>query len=82
MNVVRYTDADFTAKLEKLLSSSNLFDSVIEQRTREIIEAVQLRHRRYFLSIGCDIANACWPTLVGNCRAATLDGQHALAYAC
>ena len=43
MNVVRYTDADFTAKLEKLLSSSNLFDSVIEQRTREIIEAVQLR---------------------------------------
>lgn len=41
MKVIRYTDPDFRAGLEGLAASSTLFDRTIEDRTREIIEAVQ-----------------------------------------
>src|SRR5690348_10517335 len=43
MKIVRFADADFTERLRELTASSSLFDPVIEQRTREIIEAVRLR---------------------------------------
>jgi histidinol dehydrogenase len=43
MNILRQTDADFAEQLEKLAGLSSLLDPVIEQRTREIIEAVRLR---------------------------------------
>jgi histidinol dehydrogenase len=40
MKVVRYTDADFSQKLSELAASSSLFDPVIEERTRAILEQV------------------------------------------
>ena len=43
MKIVRHTDANFPEKLRELTASSSLFDPVIEQRTRAIIDAVQMR---------------------------------------
>ena len=43
MNVVRHTDRDFRARLGQLCAPSSLFDSGIEQRTRAILEEVQVR---------------------------------------
>lgn len=39
--MVRYTDADFAQKLSELDASSSLFDPVIEERTRAILEHVR-----------------------------------------
>ena len=43
MNILRHTDADFSERISKLGSQSSLFDPLIEQRTRDIIEAVRTR---------------------------------------
>ena len=43
MNVIRYRDRDFAARLNRLAAASSLFDPVIEQRTRAILEAVAAR---------------------------------------
>lgn len=43
MRVLRQSDRDFAAQVERLLASSSLFDPQIEERTRSIIEAVQAR---------------------------------------
>src|SRR5215204_1026669 len=43
MNAVRYTDADFSDRVRQLLSSSSLFDPMVEERTRGILEAVRTR---------------------------------------
>lgn len=43
MNVVRHTDADFEARLRQLTAASSLFDPVIEERARAIVEAVRTR---------------------------------------
>jgi histidinol dehydrogenase len=43
MNVIRYTDRNFSAKLQELTSASSLFDSAIEQRARTILEGVASR---------------------------------------
>src|ERR1051325_9103612 len=43
MNVLRHTDADFAARLDQLAAASSLFDPVIEQRARAIIDAVRAR---------------------------------------
>ena len=43
MKVIRHTDADFSRKLDEVTAPSSLFDPVIEQRTRAILEAVQAR---------------------------------------
>lgn len=43
MKIVRCSDSDFAEQLRELTMSSSLFDPVIEQRTREIIDAVRLR---------------------------------------
>ena len=43
MNVIRFSEPDFSSRLRKLAAASSLFDPVIEQRTRSIIEAVQGR---------------------------------------
>lgn len=43
MNVVRYTDANFAAKLREITAASSLFDEEIEQRTREILREVFVR---------------------------------------
>jgi len=43
MKIVRFTDADFAAKLREVTAPSSLFDPVIEQRTRAILEEVQGR---------------------------------------
>ena len=43
MNFIRHTDSAFSAKLNKLIAASSLFDPVVEQRALEIIRAVQRR---------------------------------------
>ena len=43
MRVIRYTDADFAAQLAAVTAPSSLFDPVIEQRTRAILDAVHAR---------------------------------------
>ncbi len=43
MQLVRYTDADYAEQLNCAASSSSLFDPVIEERTRGIVEAVRQR---------------------------------------
>jgi histidinol dehydrogenase len=43
MNIIRYSDGDYREKLEKLAAKSSLFDPVIEERTRAILEAVRVR---------------------------------------
>ena len=43
MNTLRHTDASYAEKLSRLASHSSLFDPVIEQRARDILEAVRTR---------------------------------------
>jgi histidinol dehydrogenase len=43
MRVIRHTDVDFVERLRDLTAPSSLFDPVIEQRTRVILEAVCTR---------------------------------------
>jgi histidinol dehydrogenase len=43
MKVIRHTDADFAAQLAQVTASASLFDPVIEQRTRAILDAVAAR---------------------------------------
>ena len=43
MNVLRFSDPGYEQKLEQLASHSSLFDSVIDERTRAIIEDVRTR---------------------------------------
>lgn len=43
MKSVKYTDADYQDKIRKLTASSSLFDPVIEERTRAILDAVRER---------------------------------------
>ena len=41
MNLIRYSDARYEAKLARLAATSSLFDPLIEQRTLDIIRGVQ-----------------------------------------
>ena len=43
MRVIRHSDADFATQLAQVTASSSLFDPVIEQRTRAILDAVAER---------------------------------------
>jgi histidinol dehydrogenase len=43
MKVLKYTDADFDAKLSAVLATSSLFDAEIEKRVLKIVEQVRLR---------------------------------------
>ena len=43
MNIIRYTDASFSKRLRELAACSSLFDPVIEQRTRAIVDDVRER---------------------------------------
>jgi histidinol dehydrogenase len=43
MRVIRYTDADFATKIAQVTAASSLFDPVIEQRTRAILDDVATR---------------------------------------
>lgn len=43
MRVIRYTDADFQARLNEVTSPSSLFDPIIEERTRAILDEVRQR---------------------------------------
>jgi histidinol dehydrogenase len=43
MRVIRYTDADFQARLNEMTAPSSLFDPVIEERTRAILDDVRNR---------------------------------------
>ena len=43
MNIVRYTEPNFSKRLLELVAASSLFDPVIEQRTRAILDDVRAR---------------------------------------
>jgi histidinol dehydrogenase len=43
MNVIRHTDANFSAQVDALTKASSLFDRDIEERTRAILDAVYTR---------------------------------------
>jgi histidinol dehydrogenase len=43
MKVIRHSDADFSRKLGEVTAPSSLFDPVIEQRTRAILDGVHVR---------------------------------------
>src|SRR6187397_2123865 len=43
MKIIRHTDPTFAKELRTLTSASSLFDPVIEERTRTIIDAVRTR---------------------------------------
>src|SRR5882757_6814961 len=43
MNITRHTDADFAERLAQLTAPSSLFDPVIEERARAIVDAVRTR---------------------------------------
>ncbi len=43
MNIIRCTDAAYAQQVAKLAAETSLFDPLIEQRAREIIEAVRAR---------------------------------------
>src|SRR3954447_9186870 len=43
MKVIRYTDRDYARRLREVTAPSSLFDPVIEQRTRAILEDVHQR---------------------------------------
>src|SRR5262245_53937954 len=43
MNVLRHSDADYAQRLTQLCAPSSLFDPVIEERTRAILDAVRAR---------------------------------------
>ncbi len=43
MRVIRHTDADFAERLREVVAPSSLFDPVIEQRTRAILDGVRER---------------------------------------
>jgi histidinol dehydrogenase len=43
MKIIRHTDVDFADRLRELTAPSSLFDPVIEERTRAIVDAVKTR---------------------------------------
>lgn len=43
MNVIRHTDADFAERRKQLTAASSLFDPIIEERARAIVDAVKVR---------------------------------------
>src|SRR5262245_31701739 len=43
MKLIRYSDADFAERLRELAATSSRFDTVIEGRTRQILEDVRRR---------------------------------------
>ena len=43
MKLIRHTDSGFSAKLNRLIAASSLFDSGVEQRALEIIRLVKRR---------------------------------------
>src|SRR6516164_6266785 len=43
MKVIRHTDADFAERMRELAAPSSLFDPLIEERTRAILQEVQAR---------------------------------------
>jgi histidinol dehydrogenase len=43
MNVIRYREPDFDKRLQGLLAASSLFDKTIEERTRQIVDAVMVQ---------------------------------------
>src|SRR5947207_9592548 len=51
MNVIRHTDPDFPEKLARVTAPSSLFDPVIEQRTRAILDDVHARGDQALLDL-------------------------------
>src|SRR5436190_8814574 len=43
MNILRHSETGFREKLERIANASSLFDPEIEQRTRQILDAVRER---------------------------------------
>jgi histidinol dehydrogenase len=51
MNIIRHADADYRKKIEGLAGQSSLFDPVIEERTRAILEQVRNSGERALIEL-------------------------------
>jgi histidinol dehydrogenase len=51
VKIVLYTDRDYTAQIDALLRTSSLFDPIIEQQTRAIVDAVRARRDAALLEL-------------------------------
>src|SRR5215510_16582417 len=51
MNILRYSDPNFADRLRLLTASSSLFDKVIEERTRAILDDVHARGDKALLEL-------------------------------
>lgn len=85
MNVVRHTDATFSARLRALASSSSLFDPVIERRTRAILDDVRARGDAALLELterfdGPKLRADQLPVSQAELMAASLQGQRIHAH--
>ena len=43
MNILRFTDKNYAARVTELVGASSLFDPIVEQRARVIVDDVQRR---------------------------------------
>jgi histidinol dehydrogenase len=83
MNTVRYTDAGFAKQLRALAAASSLFDPVIEQRTRAILDDVRARGDAALLELterfdGAKLTAAQLPASQAELMAASLKADESL----
>jgi histidinol dehydrogenase len=62
MNTVRWTDPDFGARLRAMAAASSLFDPLIEQRTRSILDDVRAHGDAALLELTERFDRACLTT--------------------
>lgn len=83
MNVLRHTDPDFAERLRRVTGTSNLFDKVIEERTRGILDAVYTRGDAALLELtegfdGAKLTADQLPVTQAELMAASLKADEAL----
>ena len=83
MRVIRHTDADFAAQLREVIAPSSLFDPVIEQRTRAILDDVHARGDAALIELterfdGAKLAASQFAVTQAERRAASLKADESL----
>ena len=83
MNTIRYTDASFSKRLRELAAASSLFDPVIEQRTRAILDDVRMRGDAALLELterfdGAKLSTVQLPVTQAELVAASLKADESL----
>lgn len=86
MKVVRYTDADFSEKLRESETSSSLFDPIIEERTRAIVDQVRTQGDAALLELterfdGAKLTADQLAVTQAECMTASLKADESLRFA-